>query len=134
MGIVSGQIPFTGVTANVVIQNVTCDSTVVIGNWVRMTSGGTAVNALATTNATSNVIGVCEAKSNSTTCDIRCLGVTSSIYTSLDVTKKYFLSDASDGQMVDTAPTTSGHISLKLGQPYSATEFLVMVGTAIKRA
>ncbi len=95
--------------------------------------GGTAINAIADDITTSNVIGVVESKSNSVLCDIRVLGITSGIYAGLDVTREYYLSDAIAGQITTTIPTASGHVVLKLGQPFSATEFLVTKGQAVVR-
>ncbi len=121
--------------ANVVLQNVTCDASVAVGNAVRMNSGGTAINALADSTANANVIGVVESKSTSVLCNIRVLGVTEgAIFAGLDVTKKYFLSDAVAGTMVTTPPTASGSVILKIGQPFSATALLVLVGEGIVRA
>jgi len=108
---------------------------VAVGNAVRMNSGGTAINALADSTANANVIGVVESKSTSVLCNIRVLGVTEgAIFAGLDVTKKYFLSDSVAGTMVTTPPTASGSVILKIGQPFSATALLVLVGEGIVRA
>lgn len=114
--------------ANVVLNDVPCNASVFIGAAVRMTSGGTAVNAIADSVANSNVIGIVEAKSSSTLCNIRVVGVSLAVFSSLDVTKEYYLSDSVAGQLVTTIPTASGHVVLRLGQPFSATEFLFNKG------
>lgn len=119
--------------ANVVLLNVTCLSSVYVGAAVRMTSGGTAVNAQADALANANVIGIVEGKPTSTTCNIRVMGVSDAIFAGLDVTKEYYLSDAVAGQLTTTIPTASGSVVLKLGQPFSATEFLMNKGQQVVR-
>lgn len=115
--------------SNVFIKNVTCDASVFVGAFVRMTAGSTAVNALADSDANANVIGVVYEKPSSTLCHIRVQGVTESIFTGLDVSKEYFLSQTTPGDMTTTVPPSgSGYIRLILGQPFSATEFLVNKG------
>jgi hypothetical protein len=114
--------------SNVVILNVTCDLTVYVGAAVIMDGSGVAQNALADSKANSNVIGIVEAKSDTTTCDIRVLGVSASIFSGLDVTKEYYLSNTVPGQITTTVPATTGHVKAKLGQPFSATEMLVLKG------
>jgi hypothetical protein len=124
-------------TPDIVIKSVTCDSTVIVGDWVRMDSSGIAIKAIADGLGNSNVIGLVEEKIDSTTCNIRVLGVSLEIFTGLDVTKEYFLSDADAGEMVEqgpSVPTASGHINLKLGQPFSTTRFLVLKGMRIERS
>lgn len=118
---------------NIVIQNVPCESSVFIGAAVYMQGSGVAKNAIATSLTESNVIGFVESKSDLNTCNIRVLGVTPSIFAALDTSKEYFLSDSIAGQIVDAGPVTSGHILLKLGQPFSSTEFMVLKGTRVVR-
>lgn len=114
--------------ANVVIQNVTCDNSVYVGAAVRIDALGTAYNALADSIANSNVMGIVESKSSATVCNIRVLGVTDAIFSGLDVTKEYYLSAVTEGLITTSVPTVTGHVKLKLGQPRSATEFLVTKG------
>lgn len=114
--------------ANVVLNDVSCDISVYVGAAVRMTTGGTALNAIADSLANSNVIGIVESKPSTTTCNIRVLGVSLSIYTGLDVTKEYYLSDSIAGEIQTSTPTSSGSVILKLGQPFSDTEFLMTKG------
>ena len=125
--------PNTLGSANVVIVNVPCLSSVYVGAAVRMDSGGTAQNAIADSLANANVIGIVESKDGLNLCNIRVLGVSASIFAGLDVTKEYFLSDSVAGQITTTSPTTTGHVMLKLGQPFSATEFLVNKGQQVVR-
>lgn len=108
-----------------VLKDVPCDSTVYVKAAVRMNGSGVAFNALADSKANSNVIGIVQAKSSSTLCDIRVTGVTPSIFTGLDETKEYFLSATVDGEITTTVPTGTGEVVLILGQPFSATRFMV---------
>lgn len=121
--------------ANTRIQNVTCDATVYIGAAVRMNSSGVAINAIANSFDNSNVIGIVEEKASSTICTIRFLGVTlEGIYSGLDTTKEYFLSAITPGEITTTIPTASGHVVLKVGQPFSSSRFLVLKGQRMERA
>lgn len=119
--------------ANVVIINVPCLASVYVGAAVRMDSSGTALNALADSLANANVIGVVESKGTLTTCNIRVMGVSSGIFSGLDVAKEYYLSDGVEGLVTTTIPTASGSIMLKLGQPFSATELFVNKGQQVVR-
>jgi len=131
MGVINSQVSqeFGGL----VIDNVTCDPTVYVGAAVRMTAIGTAVNALADGIANSNVIGIVESKANSVTCSIRVSGTTTDIFTGLDVTKMYYLSDVTAGLVTTIIPVTTGHVMLQLGQPFSDKSFLFMKGTRTTR-
>lgn len=119
--------------SGIVISDVPCDSTVFVGAAVRMDNTGVAYNASAASEATANVIGVVQSKSSSTLCDIRVTGVTTAIYTGLDVTKEYFLSASVDGELTTIPPASSGNIVLRVGQPYSGSRLLVNKGTGLKR-
>jgi hypothetical protein len=120
--------------ANVVILNVPCELSVYVKSAVRMKSNGEATNALADSEANANVLGIVVNKPTTTTCDIRVLGVTAEIFTALDVTKEYYLSDTVAGELTTTIPVDSGHVVLRLGQPFSTTEFMVNKGTGLVRA
>lgn len=134
--------PFIGQTSlgfeafppNTVLDPVPCDPSVYVGAWVRMTTSGIAVNGLADSTDNSNIIGVAEQKLSITSCVIRFLGLTSDIYTGLDVTKEYLLSDSIPGGMDTVPPTASGHVILKLGQPFSSSAFVVLKGVRVVRA
>jgi hypothetical protein len=116
-------------TANVLLKNIVCESSVYVGAVIYI-DGTTnkATNALADSMDTSNVIGICESKPLTTLCNIRVLGVTGELFTSLDVTKEYFLSNTVAGGIQTTAPSTSGHIMLKVGQPMDDKKLLVLKG------
>jgi hypothetical protein len=134
-GIISAVIPFESAadTSNVILKNVACLASVYIGAVVSLDATGTAFNSLADSEANSNMVGVCEAKTTTTLCDIRVLGTTTTIFSGLDPSKEYFLSDSIAGAIQTTVPTTSGHIVLKIGQPFSATRMIVLKGQRSKR-
>lgn len=116
-----------------VLYDIPCDPTVYIGSAVRILASGTAVNALADSIANHNVIGIVENKSGFTLCDIRVSGITNEIFTGLDVTKTYYLSDTIAGAIQTTVPTISGHVKLKLGQPASDTKLFFLKGEPVIR-
>jgi hypothetical protein len=118
---------------NTVISDVDCDVTVYVSALVRM-QGGIAVNALADSSDNANVIGIVEEKSSTTKCVIRFLGVTGQIFTGLDETKEYYLSDVIAGLLTTTIPVASGHVVLKIGQPFNDKQLLVLKGTRLVRA
>lgn len=115
-----------------VLQNVPADPSVSLGDWVRM-QNGIAVRALADDMIDSNVIGLVELKGGGTV-NIRVLGVSAPLFANLDESKEYFLSDVDPGKMSLSIPYASGHVVLKLGQPYSSTQFLVLKGIRMVRA
>lgn len=126
-------LPFDVYPPNAIIDGVACEPDVFVGALVRMESD-IARNALADDESNANVLGIVEAKSGTTVCVIRFFGLSGEIYTGLDETKEYFLSDTDAGEMITTPPTASGHIVLKIGQPFSSTRFLFMKGSMYKRA
>lgn len=115
------------------LEGVPCEAAAQVGHWVRM-SGGTAVRAQADVLANSNVIGVIEAKSSATVCTIRFLGETEDIFVGLDETKEYFLSEITPGEMTVIPPATPGNVIIKVGQPVTATSFLVLKGSRYVRS
>lgn len=119
--------------ANVVLYNIACEISVYVGAAVYIQNTGVAANAIATSLATSNVLGIVEGKSTTTLCNIRVIGASSPLFIGLDVTKEYYLSDTVDGLITTTIPSTTGHVALKLGQPLSQTEFVVLKGNRILR-
>lgn len=115
-------------SANVVLVDVDCESSVYVGAAVIMQASGIAKNGIATSLAESNIIGVVESKGSISKCNIRLIGQTGDIFTGLDVTKEYYLSASTPGAITTTIPTTSGHVVLRIGQPFSATSFVVIKG------
>lgn len=118
---------------NVVLTDVPCNAAVAVGDWVRLDGTSTCQKAIADSEANSNVLGVVEEKASAVLCTVRVLGVSSGIFAGLDVAQEYFLSASTAGAMTTTPPSASGEILLKLGQPFSATEFLVLKGMRIER-
>lgn len=124
-------------TPDIVLTNVDCDPSVVIGDWVRMDVTNILVKAQADSKDNSNVIGLVESKSTSVLATVRVLGISAPLFTGLDVTKEYFLSAATAGGMVEQGSidaTASGSVVLKVGQPFSDTRMLVLKGTRFVRA
>lgn len=116
------------------ITGVTCDSTVAIGNVVRM-NGSTAVNALADSLTNSRIIGICVAKASSTECSIQVTGFTASgVLSGLSINTDYFLSEATPGAITTTPPTGSGNTVTFIGRAYTANEFVINIGIPLIRA
>lgn len=128
-----GQTNSVSSTSNVVLENVPCEENALVGHWVKMLSG-VAMRALADNLNNSNVIGLIEFKSSPTTATIRVLGVSEPIFVGLDETKEYLLSSINLGEMSLIAPSLSGEIVLKLGQPFDSQRFLVLKGSMFKRS
>lgn len=128
--------PFSGQTVDtgLVLFNVACDTSVYVGAVVYLDATGTAYNALATNISTSNFIGVVVNKPSSALCDIRVSGTTPSLFLGLDPSKEYFLSATVAGEISTTIPTASGHVRIKVGQPYSSIKLVVIKGEAVIRA
>lgn len=119
--------------ANVVLRNVDCDSSVIVGDWVRMDALGIAQKAQADSESNANVLGLVEYKASSVLANVRVLGVSEPIFSSLDMTQEYLLSPSTAGAMTTTAPTSAGQVVLKVGQPYSEDKFLVLKGVRFIR-
>lgn len=114
-----------------VIREVPYIGVIYLGAAVIMTSEGFAKLALADSFANSNVIGLIDSINNDNTCDVRFMGVTGQIFLGLDTTLEYYLSDTIPGGLTTNPPTTIGHIRLKLGQPFSSTQFVFVKGERI---
>ncbi len=125
--------PLQASGANIVLPDVPCEASVYVKAAVIMQVSGIAKNAIADSLSNSNVIGIVEAKGDLSHCDIRVLGITADIFSGLDVTKEYYLSDGVAGAITNIPPTASGSVLLKLGQPFSADEFLVSKGQSTVR-
>lgn len=115
------------------LENILCDSTVFVGAAVRLDYVAgvvTAVNAMADSYYTSNVLGLVESKIGDTLCNIRVSGVTKDIFNNLDITMEYYLSDVSPGVIVpySSCPSTSGSVLVKIGQPLSGSQILYSRG------
>jgi len=108
-----------------VLYDIDCDSSVFLGAVVYFQSNGILYNAKADTIDTANAVGVCVKKPTETTCDVRVSGVTDDLFTGLDVTKQYYLSDVNEGRITTTIPTDSGHVVYNLGQPMTDQKLII---------
>jgi hypothetical protein len=120
-------------TGDNIIENMTCDATVSVGDIVRL-SAGTVVKAQADTLTNSNIIGICVTKNTSTDCNVQVTGYTASVFGGLDVTKKYYLSDATAGAITANPPTASGSYVIRIGTPRSTSSIIIQVERVVKRA
>lgn len=119
--------------ANAVLKNVDCDPSVSVGDAVRI-EAGIAIQAIADNFHNANVLGICEAKASPTVCDIRVSGVTLPIYSALVESEDYYLSPTDPGKLTIVAPSLSGEILLRVGQPFDPERMTVFKGTRIRRA
>jgi len=113
--------------SRVVIPDVPCSSSINVGDWVRYDSSASAVLAQADNFTDANLVGVVESKDTTTSCNILVLGISNPIFSSLDVTKDYFLSPTVAGTIQDHAPTSSGNVVVAVGRPKSSTRIYVDV-------
>lgn len=115
-------------------EAVDCDSSVAIGDVVRM-SGTTAVKALATSFIGSNAVGLVISKPSSTSCDIAVCGpITLGALGPLDTSKSYFLSDSTSGAITDVPPTTSGNYVIRIGNAINSTTIALKFERVVKRS
>lgn len=121
-----------GNSANAILTGVPCDASVVIGDFVRMDSG-VAVKAIADNLTNSNVLGLVELVNGDSTCTVRINGVSESLFAGLNEGLEYYLSDTTPGAITSVAPTASGTVVLKLGQPFDAQRLIVLKGSRILR-
>lgn len=116
-----------------IITDVTCDSSVAVGDVVRM-SGGVAVRAIATTTNNSKAIGICVSKSDATTCNIQVTGFTSAVFVGLSESENYYLSSTTPGAITTSPPTGASQVVLHIGRAYTSTQLIVQIGQQYKRA
>lgn len=107
-----------------VIEAMTCDATVALGDVVRM-SGTTVVRAQADNITNANIIGICINKTTGTQCDVQVCGYTPTLYGGLDTSKRYFLSDTTPGALTITPPTASGSVVQMIGRPRNGTSIVI---------
>jgi len=113
--------------ARTVIPNITCDSLINIGDWVRIDASGEAVLAQADTSSNGRVVGVVESKPSTVLANILISGVSFPIFIGLDPTKEYFLSESVAGTIQDTQPASSGNIIASVGKPTTTTQLFVKI-------
>lgn len=133
MSLLSSAFNPAGNSANAILTGVPCDVSVIVGDFVRMDSG-VAIKAIANSFSNSNVLGLVEQVNADSTCTIRVNGVSQSLFAALDESAEYYLSDSVAGAITTLAPLMSGHVVLKLGQPFDATRLIVLKGSRIVRA
>lgn len=133
MSLLSSAFNPAGNSANAVLTGIPCDPSVLPGDFVRM-DAGLAVKAIATSLEDSNVLGMAEQVNDDGTCSVRVNGVSPAIFSGLDTASEYYLSDVMAGQITVAAPTVSGMVVLKLGQPFDSERFIVLKGSRIVRA
>jgi hypothetical protein len=124
-------------TPDILLQNVVCDASVSIGDWVRLDATFIAVKAQADSLDNAHVFGLCEEKTTATAAVVRVAGVTSSLFIGLDPTKTYHLSEITAGAMDKqgiNVPIVSGSVIIHLGRPLSSTRFIVNIGERILRS
>ena len=111
------------------LKNIDCDSSVFLGAVVKV-NNGVCFNAQANNFENSNAIGVCIKKRSSTKCDVLLSGVTPQIYTGLDTSKDYFLSESNAGELVDnlSLPSATDEVVLRIGRAFTDSQITVAIG------
>jgi len=133
MPLINSQLLPTPDQVGLLISDQLCDASVYVGALVYI-EGGTAFNGLADDMSTSKVIGIVEDKSSTTTCDIRIGGLSDEIFTGLDDNNNYFLSPSVAGGITLTAPNTSNHVVVKIGNPITDKIMLIGIEVRAKRS
>ena len=101
------------------VKNVACDASVFVGAVVRV-QGSICVNAQADNFANSRAVGVVIAKPTATTANVILGGTTTEVFTGLDTSKDYFLSESTPGQIqAGTYPDNTDEVILFIGRPLS---------------
>jgi hypothetical protein len=101
-----------------------CDATVFVGAAV-VSDGTKLINALADGSTSPRVLGIVVSKTNATTCVVRFSGLSEPIFSSLDITKPYFLSDILPGVLTTIPITSNGHFHVKVLDPYNSQRGIV---------
>lgn len=118
-------------------KDLPCDSSVDIGDWVRVNASNIVVKAQADNKANAQVAGLVEAKVSSVIATVRFTGPSSLIFTDLDPTKEYILSALVAGAMTprgDPTPSDTGNVVIPVGRPLDETTFLIHVGEIVVRS
>lgn len=121
-------------TPDLLIRQVPCDSSVIVGDWVYLDSSGVAFKAIATGAVQSNVFGIIESKDSAVLCNVRTMGQSSELFSSLDPSKDYFLSSVTAGAMTQMPPAGSAEYVVSLGRPVTDKRFLVLRPVRMQRA
>jgi hypothetical protein len=105
--------------------NMNCTAIEQVGNAVYVFADGEVRQANNTNIATAKVIGFIVTKPTTTICTVRVIGIIDS-FTGLTPGSEYFL-DSTPGAITLTAPTTSGSVLVRLGQPTEDDRFLINI-------
>jgi hypothetical protein len=114
-------------TDSTAIENVVCDSGVIVGDVVQMIAG-TAQKAQADSFANSKFIGIVESKPTATTAKIRVSGVSAAVYVGLTPNEEYFLSPTTPGGLVLSSSISGDAYRVRVGQAFSATQLIINKG------
>ena len=114
------------------LKNLECSPSTYVGAAVRF-QGGIVTPALADSIENSNVLGIVEEIFGNLAI-VRTDGVSRSIYSGLDESREYFLSDTIPGGLTVDVPVTPGHIALKIGTPVGNDRFYVQKGVRVIRS
>lgn len=106
------------------LTNIPCDPSVYVSSAVYINQTGTVFPALATSENTSNVLGIVESI-NGNLCNIRLFGISKDLFSGLDVTKQYYLSSSVPGGLTDTPPSDNNSYKVVIGIPVDDKKLLV---------
>jgi hypothetical protein len=119
-------------TNALLLRNLECAPDVFVGAAVRFENGIVTL-ALADSIANSNVLGIVEEIIGNLAL-VRTDGISKSIYSGLDESREYFLSDTVPGGITSDVPVLAGHIALKIGTPVGNTRLYVQKGVRVIRS
>lgn len=106
------------------LTNIPCDPSVYVGSAVYINQSGTLFPALADSEITSNVLGITESI-HGNSCNVRIFGISKDLFTSLDVSKQYYLSSTVAGGLTTEPPTGNGTFKVAIGIPLDDKKLLV---------
>lgn len=121
-------------TPDIVIPELACDSSVVVGDWVRLNSSNILIKAQANSFLNSNLFGLVEEKPTATLAVVRVAGISKNVFTGLFSESTYFLSPTAPGTMTTDVPSDAGEVVLILGKPLNSTQFLVQPQQRLQRS
>lgn len=131
----TGQLDYVsaGSGSTTIKKAVPCDAGVNVGDFVYIDATETAQQAIATSTATANVVGIVIAKPSVSTANIESDGIVDGVLTGLTAPNVLFLSATTPGGVTTTPPATGnvGQVRLRLGRVLSADCFELDKGTGI---
>lgn len=98
-----------------VIPDLACDTAVNVGDLVYLAADSLLKSAIATSITTSQVVGICDAKTSPGACNLRISGLSGAYLTGLIPGSKYFLSESVLGGLSPTAATSLGAVVVEIG-------------------